>query len=120
MTLLSFYVELQYPARQFFVNILQGDDDMKKTYLMILIAIIGATLLGWFGESLALLTSRPTYALTFFTVCSIGLFLTSWLWLVARISKQANTLERITAITIIPLGVITSLYAVFVTAMYWG
>lgn len=93
---------------------------MKKTYLMILIAIIGATLLGWFGESLALLTSHPTYALTFFTVCSIGLFFASWLGLVARVSKGAAGIERFTAMSIIPLGVITSLYAVFVTAMYWG
>ena len=93
---------------------------MTQSYWLIFNLIIWATLLGWLGETIANLTPIPTYVLTFCTIMSIIFFLTSWLWLVARISKQANTLERITAITIIPLGVITSLYAVFVTAMYWG
>ncbi|HJH10825.1 MAG TPA: hypothetical protein K8V30_03845 [Metalysinibacillus jejuensis] len=93
---------------------------MTKTYWMIINLIIWATILGWFGEKIALLTPLPTYILAFCTILSVVFFLASWLWLVARISKNANSLERITAVAIIPLGVITSLYAIFVTAMYFG
>lgn len=93
------------------------------------VLIISATVLGLFGQALAYFVDEnmandvpPIYYLTIITVISIILYLATpfLVYLLVRFKKIDNKFNDVYILGTVMVGLIVSLWSVFVCLMWWG
>lgn len=93
------------------------------------VLIIIATLLGLFGQALAYYVDEimasnvpPIYYLTIITIISIILYLATPLlvYLLVKVKKIDNKFNDVYILGVAMIGLIVSLWSVFVCLMWWG
>ncbi len=102
---------------------------MKKWHFLLWVLIIIATLLGLFGQALAYYVDEnmannvpPVYYLTIITVISIILYLAAPLlvYLLVKVKKIDKQFNDVYILGVAMIGLIVSLWSVFVCLMWWG
>ena len=93
------------------------------------VLIISATLIGLFGQALAYYVDEimasnvpPVYYLTIITVISITLYLAIpfLVYLLVKLKKIDNKFNDVYILGTAMVGLIVSLWSVFVCLMWWG
>ena len=102
---------------------------MKKWHFLLWVLIISATLLGLFGQALAYFVDEimasnvpPIYYLTIITVISIILYLATpfLVSVLVKFKKTDNKFNDVYILGTVMVGLIVSLWSVFVCIMWWG
>ena len=101
---------------------------MMKTNILIYGITILATILGGFGQGISyflnenIVKSYPIYYLIALTIISIFLYLVALV--ISYISLKKKNIEkdefRVYILVICAIGLLTSLWSLFVLAMWWG
>lgn len=100
---------------------------MKKANIFIFGSLILATLLGRYGQAISyfldehMKETKPVYYLTVITMISIVLFLVTYLFTYIVFKKRDVTAEvqRLYLFVIGVIGLITSIWSLFVLIMWW-
>lgn len=101
---------------------------MIKINVLIFGSMILATILGVFGQGLAyfmnenIVKTYPIYYLTALTMLSIFLYIVSFVltYVYLKMRKIEKEIFDLYLIAICLLGLLTSLWSLFVLAMWWG
>ncbi|MFJ7736461.1 hypothetical protein ACIQ2D_08955 [Lysinibacillus sp. NPDC097287] len=101
---------------------------MKKVHVLIFGSLILATIVGVFGQGIAyfmnenIVKTYPIYYLTALTMISIFLYLVTFAltYIYFKKLKNENDIFGLYLFAICFLGLPTSLWSLFVLAMWWG